>query len=715
MTAETQHWLARVRVLRESARAAGHRRLMVLAGSSRWCSDRARRLVESASTQQLVWLGDPPDGIHQVTHPEVSGLLGSETDLVVVDARCGLDPDDLAALAGTLRAGGLLVLLTPPLDDWPAQPEPALQRFCMDGQTLTGMGQRFIARLGEILRQDAGVCREEQGAAPGDWWLSPPASGSPASAELPVDCRTQDQAEAVAAVLQVVHGHRRRPLVLTADRGRGKSAALGIAVARLAAETASPPTVLLTAPSRAAAASVFRHAGKTPLQFVAPADLLADSPAAELLLVDEAAGIPLPMLEQLLQRYARIVFATTVHGYEGTGRGFDLRFRARLQARLPEARALHLQTPIRWAEGDPLEDFLFRSLLLTAEPDPVADGSGDSILIRALDQDALLEDPALLEQLFGLLVDAHYRTRPSDLRQLLDGQGLTLHVALLGRQLVGVVVVCDEGGFPPATADAIWLGRRRPRGHLLAQSLGAHCGVREGARLRSARIMRLAVHADMRRRGIGRQLVDAAREAAADRGRDCFGTSFGGTPELIAFWRQCGLRAVRVGLRADAASGSHSVVMADGLTAPGLGCMNTAEARFRDALPVQLAGPLRGLPAVLVIALLATFRPTRPDGEDWLDAAGFAFAERDEAVCLPALQRVLQYLLAVDAGAFGDAGRLMVQRLLQAADWPSLAREHGLAGRSGVVASLRRGFARALRQHAPAETLETLQQADSAE
>nr|WP_282571226.1 GNAT family N-acetyltransferase [Methylonatrum kenyense] len=637
---------------------------------------------------------------------QVSACLGRESGLVVIDCRAGLDPDHLAALAGTLRAGGLLVLLTPTLADWPELPDPAMERFLMAGQRLAATGRGFLRRFVRLLRADPLVCSLDAVSAQLDCEPSQPAV--PARPESRADgCRTADQARAVAAVQHVLEGHRRRPLVLLADRGRGKSAALGLALAGLPADPAR--RVLVTAPHRGAIDSLLRHAGENAPHFLPPADLLREQPPVDLLLVDEAAGIPLPMLERLLQCYPRIAFASTVHGYEGTGRGFVLRFEPLLDRLTPGWQRLTLETPIRWAANDPLEGFLFRSLLLDAMPARLADDrpSGE-VTVRQLDREALAADDDMLRQLFGLLVDAHYRTRPSDLRQLLDGKDITVHVALEDAAPVGVVLVVDEGRLDPALADAIWLGRRRPRGHLLAQSLGAHCGVRQAASLPVSRVMRIAVHANRRHQGIGRRLLQAARDAAKTRGNACFGTSFGATIELLRFWRACGLRPVRIGLRADAASGARSVVMLQGLSGEGETCLSQAVERFQAALPTQLQCMLRGLDPALAANLLGDMACPEPDQTDWLDAAGFALAERDEAACVPALQRVLRWLLS-QHGVFGETDpALPVCRFLQGHELVALAAEFHLPGRRGVTTALREALAPVIRQQAPAVVLEVV-------
>lgn len=74
---------------------------------------------------------------------------------------------------------------------------------------------------------------------------------------------------------------------------------------------------------------------------------------------------------------------------------------------------------------------------------------------------------------------------------------------------------------------------------------------------------------DARRSGIGRSLVEAARAYSAEQGVDYLGTSFGGSADLLAFWQNCGLRVVRVGLKQEASSGEYPLQMIQGISRPG--------------------------------------------------------------------------------------------------------------------------------------------------
>ena len=58
-----------------------------------------------------------------------------------------------------------------------------------------------------------------------------------------------------------------------------------------------------------------------------PAQLAVEYPQdIDLYMVDEATSLPVALLTELTQRYPRIVFSSTTHGYEGSGQGFAIRF-----------------------------------------------------------------------------------------------------------------------------------------------------------------------------------------------------------------------------------------------------------------------------------------------------------------------------------------------------------------------------------------------------
>ncbi|MGE0080616.1 MAG: GNAT family N-acetyltransferase, partial [Thiohalomonadaceae bacterium] len=407
-------------------------------------------------------------------------------------------------------------------------------------------------------------------------------------------------------------------------------------------------------------------------------------------------AIPAPLLERLLERFPRIVFSTTVHGYEGTGRGFTVRFARVLDRRTPGWQQLTLRTPVRWDAGDPLEALVFRALLLDAEPAPdeVFAGALAHAQVERLDRDLLADDEALLREVFGLLVLAHYRTSPLDLRQLLDGPNLSVFALRVGGHVAGVALVVDEGGFPAELAHAVWAGQRRVRGHLLAQSLAQHAGIEHAPRLRGRRIVRIAVHPAVQGRGLGRRLVAAVVEAA--QGADYVGSSFGATPALLHFWVRCGFRCVRIGLVRDAASGVPSAMVMRAVSPAGAALLEEARRRFADALPHLLADPLRDLDPAVAAALLADAGPA-PDmhglsSDDWSELEAFARGARDLAYVLAPLHRLTALVFAnpgARAALTPKAREALVLKVVEGRSVSETAERLDLAGRRAVTDVLR--------------------------
>lgn len=68
--------------------------------------------------------------------------------------------------------------------------------------------------------------------------------------------------------------------------------------------------------------NVFKTHRQT-IQYIAPSESVKLS-QAELLIIDEAAAIPLPLTQQLLGPYI-VILSSTITGYEGTGRSLSLK------------------------------------------------------------------------------------------------------------------------------------------------------------------------------------------------------------------------------------------------------------------------------------------------------------------------------------------------------------------------------------------------------
>ncbi|PWW09446.1 tRNA(Met)-cytidine N(4)-acetyltransferase [Mangrovibacter plantisponsor] len=604
----TDNWLA----LTQHMARAGQRRLLLLAGDNSWSESQAAHLQHCLPGDWL-WVSDKANQAQACPPRNARALLGREFHHAVFDARLGFDAEAFAILAGTLRAGSWLVMLTPPFADWPNRPDCDSQRW-NDQQQPTASPQ-FVARFLAVLQsQSAEMLVWHQGQAPVFPAQYPLACWHPVQGEpLQTQAAIRDELLAMASGIAVV----------TAGRGRGKSALAGMLI------RAWQGTVLVTAPARVATDVMAEHAHK-PLAFIAPDGLLEQmhsgkTPHADWLVVDEAAAIPLPQLAAMIEGFSRVLLISTVQGYEGTGQGFILK----LCSQLPASRRYVLNTPVRWAPDCPLELFVSSLLLFDESGTGTTPVSGE--MLPAPVFGTVL--PSELTDVYRLLSSAHYRTSPLDLRRLLDAPGQHVVAAKIGGKPIAAAWLVTEGGLTQKLSEAVWAGFRRPRGNLVAQSLAAHGGSPRAAMLTGWRVSRIAVYPGAQRKGVGQALIaEVKRQAPA--GCDYLSVSFGYTQALWRFWERCGFRLVRMGTSLEASSGCYTAMALLPLTQEGEAlAANEARHLSRNLSCLQpwLPFPLPGEPD--------TGRNLLPG--DWRELAGFAWGYRPLMSCLVSLVRVL--------------------------------------------------------------------------
>ncbi|MBW2465034.1 MAG: tRNA(Met) cytidine acetyltransferase [Deltaproteobacteria bacterium] len=572
------------------------RRCIVLRGDASETAAAAARLTASTVSGGTLWVGPlAPERTTTVPARQVRKLLGRSFESVVLDLTEGVDPDLLGQAQGFIVRGGALVLRLPAAG---RPPKAGRISLAVPPFSREDVGLRFWRRLEEKL---ARPWVEDQSAPP----LTP--SRAPVTG-------TREQARAAEGLASLFTSSRPQLATLLSDRGRGKSSALGLAIARAAAQSPAQlrDSVVVTASDRAATREVFHHCGPDAARFVSPSALLREPEAPRVIVVDEAAQLPVPWLRALVGRYPRstIAFATTTRGYEGTGRGFVLRFIEELNRDPRPLCSYSLEEPIRWDPNDRLEALIFDLLALDATAATGLTGLDPTQVVhREVAKDELVANESLLRDFFGLLVHAHYRTAPSDLHRILDAPNLRLHASFVGDRVVGACLVALEGELSASLVAALFRGNERIRGHALPETLVSHSGVPEAGTMSFIRSVRIAVSPELRRGGIATGLAEHVHESYAP---DFFGTLFGATPGLIAFRRSLGYELVRVGSSRGIRTGEPTAVMVRPATPRAealLGRLRGALARDLEA-GLALAEKDGELP--LAPDLLATFRKGLP-------------------------------------------------------------------------------------------------------
>eukprot|EP00051_Salpingoeca_urceolata_P018919 m.269885 g.269885 ORF g.269885 m.269885 type:complete len:1037 (-) comp19306_c0_seq8:61-3171(-) len=391
---------------------------------------------------------------------------------------------------------------------------------------------------------------------------------------LLLKAKTLDQAKALLSFVDAISEKTLRSTVtLTAARGRGKSATLGLAMA--AAVGFGYSNIFVTSPSpenlktlfefvfkgfdalqyqehtdyeiiqstnpdfnkAIVRVNVFSQSHRQTIQYIQPQDA-AKLGQAELVVIDEAAAIPLPMVKSLLGPYL-VFMASTVNGYEGTGRSLSLKLidQLRRQSRAGTAevgaatgarvlREITLEEPIRYAQDDPAEAWLNALLCLNvSESTSTSSGlpSVDKCQLYRVDRDALFSynklSEVFLQRVMSLYVASHYKNTPNDLQLLSDAPAHRIF-CLLGPvtdptslpEILCVIQVALEGHISKESVHASLRRGLRASGDLIPWTVAQQFQDNDFASLSGARVVRIATHPDKQGKGYGKRALQLLTE-----------------------------------------------------------------------------------------------------------------------------------------------------------------------------------------------------------
>lgn len=651
---EQQHAIADERFQRSA---------LILEGSLAWQHELIEQFSMRFPKDSKFQLGGESIGsLDAIPVKQGKRLLGREVKLLVVTLSDDFDANSFNAALGALVGGGVLILLG-------------------NGSDVHPWLERHLALLPRLKQSSRNLINDLA------YWQNQHQARESSNIYV-------EQNEAIEAIERVLTGHRKRPLVITADRGRGKSSALGLAAARIAASR--PCRILVTAPSKAAVQPVFdfsqiEQSASSSIEFVSPDELIKSMPVCDLLFVDEAAAIPVPLLKTIVAHYHRLVISSTVHGYEGCGRGFSLKFLPWLQKERKGTKLHHMQQPIRWAQNDALEKWCAGAFLLQAELTPLAnDAKFDSFDSKrwsfcSVATDDCSNNESILSEAFALLVNAHYQTSPNDLMLLLSSKTMTLYTMSYDGQVVGAVLLNREGDLSFDIVERVQLGQSRPPGNLAPVELANHLALSEPATQRCGRVMRIAVHPLLQSSGVGSDMLRRLRLQIGDQ-VDYLATSFGVTTELFRFWQSNQFVPLKLGSAKDKASGTYSLTLVLPTSKNSEHWLFQAKQQFSRNLVYQLRTVNRDIHPSLAWSLFSTSMIERSAA---LPSKLAILYSRGGNSLVSSRSDLFDFMVSLANASVDVESPIVTAVVLQEWSWEHVVHQLSLAGRKQAEAQFR--------------------------
>lgn len=269
-----------------------------------------------------------------------------------------------------------------------------------------------------------------------------------------------------------------------------------------------------------------------------------------------------------------------------------------------------LEQAIRYADEDPVEDWLNRLLLLDAtEIEMINDGYPDpkQLELYYVNRDTLFSfhktSEAFLKKIMSLFVSSHYKNSPNDLQLLSDAPShgifiLTKSLEKMDRSLPDVyaaIQIAEEGGIDKSVIESNNRRGFKPAGDLIPWTIGEQYHDQSFAHKKGIRVVRVATHPDCNRMGYGTRAMEllteyyegkminldetAEKEQKATEGKkklpplmsrlcdikptkvDYIGTAYGLTKELFNFWKKNKFLPVYLKLAENDMTGEHSCIM----------------------------------------------------------------------------------------------------------------------------------------------------------
>jgi N-acetyltransferase 10 len=574
--------------------------------------------IRDADTSDPFELFVSTQDVRYVYYKESEKILGNTYGMCILQDFEAITPNLLARTIETVQGGGLVILLLKGMKSL-----KQLYTLSMDvhsryrteahNDVVARFNERFILSLGGC--ESCLVVDDEMNVLPISGGksvrlLPPPdpedEQDSPSATELatvkesladtqPIGklvalSRTLDQAKALLTFVDAISEKSLQSTVtLTAARGRGKSAALGIAIASAIVHGYS--NIFVTSPSPENLKTLFEFTFKAfdalgymdhvdysiiqstnpsfnkaivrvnvhrqhrqTIQYVKPEDshVLGQ---AELVVIDEAAAIPLPLVRKLLGPYL-VFMASTINGYEGTGRSLSLKLIQQLREQVHgfskdisdtatkdrksgellsentgagrKLREITLSEPIRYASGDPVEKWLNTLLCLDATLPKSSTAYGcphpSKCELLMVNRDTLFSfhpvSEKFLHQMMALYVASHYKNSPNDLQLMSDAPAHQLFVLVspieesadrLPEPLC-VIQVALEGEISRESVQNSLTRGFRQHGDLIPWLVSQQFQDEEFAGLSGARIVRIATNPDYLGIGYGSKAISLLTE-----------------------------------------------------------------------------------------------------------------------------------------------------------------------------------------------------------